>query len=119
MVEPPGLLACPGPMAPDAAASSAAIEQDTTSTRAAASLEDILPTLVRRIGWSGDRHRGTVRIELGASELAGGTLLVHAEGGRVRVHLDAPPGVDIRQWQQRICDRLAKRGVSTDSVEVT
>jgi hypothetical protein len=73
---------------------------------------------VRRIAWSGDRHRGTVRLELGAGELAGGTLLVHAEDGRVRVHLDVPPGVDTRQWEQRIRDRLAARGVATDIVEV-
>lgn len=87
--------------------------------RAAASLEELLPTLVRRIAWSGDRQRGTVRLELGAGELAGGTLLVHAEDGRVRVHLDVPPGVDTAQWQRRIRDSLASRGVTADSVEVT
>jgi hypothetical protein len=90
-----------------------------SSARAASSLEDLLPALVRRIAWSGDRQRGVVRLELGAGELAGATLLVHAEGGRVRVHLDVPAGVDTRQWQRRISERLASRGVPTDEVEVT
>jgi len=86
---------------------------------AASSLEDLVPSLVRRIAWSGDRQRGTVRLELGAGELAGGTLLVQAEDGHVRVHLDVPPGVDAARWRQRISDRLASRGIPTDSVEVT
>ena len=92
-----------------------------SNDRAAAtpSLEHLLPALVRRIAWSGDRHSGTVRLELGAGELAGGTLLVHADAGRIRVHLDVPPGVDTRRWQQRICDRLALRGVVIDAVDVT
>lgn len=90
-----------------------------SSVRAATSLEDLLPTLVRRIAWSGDRHRGTVRLELGAGELAGATLIVHAENGQVRVHMDVPPGTDAARWRQRICDRLASRGVLAASVEVT
>ncbi|MDP8998770.1 MAG: hypothetical protein M3O46_01515 [Myxococcota bacterium] len=94
-------------------------QADTTSNvRAATSLEDLLPALVRRIAWSGDRHRGSVRLELGAGELAGATLLVHAENGQVRVHLDVPPGTDAARWHQRICDRLASRGVQA-AVEVT
>jgi hypothetical protein len=90
-----------------------------STARAAASLEDLLPALVRRIAWSGDRHRGTVRLELGAGELAGATLLVHAEGGRVRVHMEVPPGVDAGRWRERICQRLSSRGLPTDAVEVT
>lgn len=89
------------------------------SVRAAASLEDLLPALVRRIAWSGDGQRGSVRLELGAGELAGGTLLVHADAGRVSVHLDVPPGADPGVWQRRLQERLALRGVATDAVEVT
>ncbi|MGA7124096.1 MAG: hypothetical protein WBY94_28600 [Polyangiaceae bacterium] len=118
--DPQGLLICPtGPVQVDSLATGTSSPPATTNARMGASLEDLVPVLVRRIAWSGDRHRGTVRIELGAGELAGGTLLVHAEDGRVRVHLDAPPGADPRQWQQRIRDRLATRGLATDSVEVT
>jgi hypothetical protein len=107
----PAAHAPPFPISPaDAAA---------PTMRAAASLEDLIPTLVRRVAWSGDRQRGTVRLELGAGELAGATLLVHAEAGRVRVHMDVPAGVDAGQWQRRIRDRLASKGVPMDAVEVT
>jgi hypothetical protein len=116
---PPDSLFGPAPPAtPDSHAVAAPSASTAWKMGTAASLEDLLPALVRRIAWSGDRHRGTVRLELGAGELAGGTLLVHAEDGRVRVHLDVPPGVDTRQWEQRIRDRLAARGVATDIVEV-
>jgi hypothetical protein len=116
----PDLLALPSAVAiSDPLASAPATGAAASSLRAAASLEDLVPALVRRIAWSGDRHRGSVRVELGAGELAGATLLVHAEGGRVRVHLDVPPGVDAGRWQRRICRRLTSRGVATDDVEVT
>jgi hypothetical protein len=117
---PPDMLPLSAPVAtPEPLVVDAPVRAAASNVRAAASLEDLIPALVRRIAWSGDRHRGTMRVELGAGELAGGTLLVHAEGGRVRVHLDAPPGVDILRWHQRICNRLASRGVATDGVEVT
>ena len=86
---------------------------------AAASLEELLPALVRRIAWAGDRRRGSVRLELGAGELAGATLLVHADGGRVQVEMSTPAGVDTAAWRRRITRRLAARGIPTDSVEVT
>jgi hypothetical protein len=87
--------------------------------RAAASLEDLIPSLVRRIAWSGDRHRGSVRLELGTGELAGATLLVHAEGGRVRVQMNVPAHVNADEWQERLRRRLAARKIATDAVEVT
>jgi hypothetical protein len=92
---------------------------DAPVTRGAASLEDLLPALVRRVAFSGDGRRGTVRLELGAGHLAGATLLVHADGGRVRVQLDVPPGTDASGWQERIERRLHARGIVTDGVEVT
>jgi hypothetical protein len=92
---------------------------DATVQRAAASLEDLLPALVRRVAWSGDGRRGTMRLELGAGDLAGSTLLVHAEGGRVRVRLEVPPGIDAHGWQERIEQRLQSRGIPTDAVEIT
>jgi hypothetical protein len=85
--------------------------------RVRSSLEDLLPVLVRRVAWSGDGRRGTVRLELGAGELAGGTLLVQVEEGRVRVRLSAPPGVDVGAWRGRIAERLEARGLTVDSVE--
>ena len=83
-----------------------------------ASLEELFPVLVRRIAWSSDGERAAVRLELGAGELAGGTLLVQTDAGRVRVHLELPPGVDGGAWRRRICDRLAARGLPVDAVEV-
>jgi hypothetical protein len=86
---------------------------------AAASLEELIPALVRRIAWAGDRHRGSVRLELGAGELAGAMLLVHADSGRVQVQMSAPPGTDTVAWRQRISERIAARGIAIESVEVT
>lgn len=86
--------------------------------RAQASLEDLIPELVRRVQWSGDGRKGAVRMEL-AGAMEGSTLLISADAGRVRVHLDVPAGVDASGWQERITQRLAARNIPTDSVEVT
>jgi hypothetical protein len=92
---------------------------ETSALRAAAgSLEELLPALVRRVAWSGDGRSGTVRLELGSGPLAGATLLVHADAGRVRVRLDLPAGVDAAGWEQRIRQRLEARLIATDCVEV-
>lgn len=87
--------------------------------RGLVSLEDLLPTLVRRIAWSGDATRGTARLEIGSGVLAGATLLVAADGGRVQVHLNVPAGVDASSWQARIRRRLESRSIIADTVEVT
>jgi hypothetical protein len=79
-----------------------------------ASLEELLPALVRKIAWSSDARRGAVRIELGAGALSGATLLVAAEGGRVRVTLTAPRGVELGAWRERIIARLSSRGLDAD-----
>jgi hypothetical protein len=87
------------------------------AARVQSSVEDLLPALVRRVAWSSDGRRGTVRLELGAGDLAGATLMVHVDEGRVRVHLSAPPGVALGGWRERIADRLAARGLAVDGVE--
>jgi hypothetical protein len=97
---------------------SAAPAAPETAPRAMASLEHLVPSLVRRVAWSGDARRGTARLEIGAGELAGSTLLVHADEGRVQVHLSVPPGVDTASWQRRIAERLASRNIAAQSVEV-
>jgi hypothetical protein len=119
LAPPDMLLAASAVGAPSAFAATPPAQTSASTARAAASLEDLVPALVRRIAWSGDRHRGTVRLELGAGELAGATLLVQAEGGRVSVHMEVPPGVDAGRWRERIRQRLSSRGVPTDAVEVT
>lgn len=81
---------------------------------APASLEEILPALVRKIAWSGDARRGAVRIELGAGALAGATLLVAADGGRVQVTLSGGADAELDPWRERIVARLAARGLDAD-----
>ncbi len=93
-------------------------QEVAAQTNARVSLEDLVPQLVKKIAWSGDSQRGTVRMELGAGELAGSTLTVSADNGRVSVDVAAPPGTDLAAWRERLSSRLAARGLSLDSVEV-
>jgi hypothetical protein len=86
--------------------------------RARASLEEVLPAVVRRIAWSGDGRKGSLRLEFGAGALAGGTLVVHADDGRIRVELSAPPGADTSAWKERIVSRLQERNLHVDEVVV-
>ena len=80
---------------------------------------NIIPALVRRVQWGGDGRKGTVRMELGAGALAGATLQVSSDRGRVSVQLDVPPGVDAAEWRERITTSLAAKNIATDQVEVT
>jgi len=80
--------------------------------------EELWPALVRKAAWSGDARRSTIRLELGAGTLAGATVLVHSEAGRVRVQLSAPPGVDLDGWRARIALRLEARGLEVDGVDL-
>ena len=86
--------------------------------RACISLEDLVPALVRKVAWSGDGSRGVVRMELGSGALAGGTLQICVEAGRVRVHLNLPAGVDMDAWRGRIARRLAGRGLDIEEIVV-
>ena len=86
--------------------------------RAQLSLEDLVPQLVKKIAWSGDVHHGTVHMELGAGELAGSSLTVTANDGRISVQLRAPAGTDVVRWKERLASRLGARGLSIDTLEV-
>jgi hypothetical protein len=90
--------------------------------RAAASLEDLLPALVRKVAWDADGQRGIVRLELGAGVLSGANLVIEADGGRIRVTLAAPASVhssvDLPGWKERIAARLTARGLDVGSVEI-
>jgi hypothetical protein len=59
-----------------------------------------------------------MRLEIGAGALAGGSLVVHADGGRVRVELTVPESVDREAWKTKLGDRLASRGVDVDELIV-
>ena len=93
--------------------------QAVEAARTQTSLEDLIPALVRRVQWGGDGRKGTVRMELGAGALAGATLQVSSDRGRVSVQLDVPPGVDAAEWRERITTSLAAKNIATDQVEVT
>jgi hypothetical protein len=76
-------------------------------------LQNLINGLARRVAWGGDRRKGSARIELSEGALAGATLTVHTDQRHVRVELDLPSGGSLASdWQQRILDRLAKRGFS-------
>jgi hypothetical protein len=85
----------------------------------AASLETLLPALVRRIAWSAQgKERGTVRLEIGAGELRGAVLLVHADAGEVTVHVSIPNTADREAWRAKLAHRLESRGVRVVAIEV-
>jgi hypothetical protein len=104
------------PMA-GAGPSPAAGAADEPAERARTSLEDLLPALVRKVAWSGDGRKGTVRLELGAGAMAGAEVVVQSEAGRVTVQLRAPAGVDAEAWRKRVEGRLTARGLQVDGVE--
>lgn len=79
------------------------------------SLEELLPALVRKIAWAGDRQRASVRLELGAGVYAGTTLVVHAEGGKVRVEAFGGGG-DLDRLRARLDARLRGHGLDVESV---
>jgi hypothetical protein len=82
----------------------------------ARSLEELLPALVRRIAWAGDKHRGTVRLELGAGAYAGTTVVVHADAGRVRVEITGSEGPELDRLRARLDGRLRSHGLDVESV---
>jgi hypothetical protein len=116
MLRQPGLFA--PPTAPPLPTTPASTPAGALLARASTSLEELLPQLVRKIAWSGDGKRGAVRMELGAGALAGSTLVLESDGGRIRVQLDAPPGVDGEAWKRRIGARLADKRIEVESIEV-
>jgi len=77
-------------------------------------LQNLVAGLARRAAWGGDRRKGSARIELSEGALAGATLVVHAEQRSVSVELELPPGRSADGWQQRIAQRLEKRGLSAN-----
>ena len=98
---------------PQVQAAVAPAAEAVEAPRARMSLEELMPLLVRRIAWAGDRTKGTVRLEIGAGAYAGATLLVHADQGRVRVEVSGVASDDLRA---RIDQRLRRHGLDVESV---
>jgi hypothetical protein len=97
-------------------------EHAPAEVRAATSLEELLPALVRTVAWNAEGRRGVVHLELGAGSLSGTRLVIEADAGRVRVTIAAPASVrasvDLSGWRERIAARLAARGLDVGSVDV-
>lgn len=89
----------------------ASVEASRGLTAHLPALDMLLQRLVRRVAWAGDGRAGTVRLELGAGELEGTTVVVHAEGGEVSVDVELSPGLDTQTWHRRIGDRLSASGL--------
>jgi hypothetical protein len=87
-------------------------------TMARASLETLLPELVDKVAWSCDRRRGSIRLELRAGALAGGSVVVHADDGKVRVEIRTPAGADVEEWRALLHDRLLQRGIDLEHLTV-
>ena len=106
----PGLCSPPAsiPMAPPN------VQAAVSSAAAVATIEQLLPTLVSRVAWSGDAKKGAVRLEFRAGALAGGLLLVEAQGGDLHVTVSAPAETDVEDLRQRLAARLAARGLRAE-----
>ncbi len=96
--------------APAPAAPTAHVAEGEVARRARVSIEELLPQLVRRIAWAGDRRRGSVQLELGAGRHAGTVVTVHADDGRVRVDVQGS-----EELRARISERLARHGLDVES----
>jgi hypothetical protein len=81
-------------------------------------MDHLVSQLVKRIGWSGDGRRGTVRLEVGRGDLAGATLLVEADAGGVDVDVELPAGVSADAYGARLRQRLEARGLTVRSLNV-
>ena len=98
------------------------IQTATPATSSAASplrartMEELLPALVKRIAWAGDKNRGTVHLELGAGAFAGTKITVHADAGKVRVELSGQEGPELDRLRARLDERLRGHGLDVESV---
>lgn len=73
---------------------------------------------VRRVAFGGDRRRSVAYIELGAGALSGAALTVEARGETISLVLELPPGVGGVGWAERLTDRLTRRGLEVQNIEV-
>ncbi|MBN1606572.1 MAG: hypothetical protein JW940_08050, partial [Polyangiaceae bacterium] len=96
----------------------AGLDASCTTTVVVPTLELLLHRLVRRVAWAGDGRAGTMRLELGAGELEGTTVLVHADGREISVEVELSPGADQQAWRVRIAERLKASGLLVRELEV-
>jgi len=77
-------------------------------------VEQLVDRLLRRIALGGSRHRGTAFLEIGAGELQGASVTIHAEGGRLCIEVEAPQGEASRRWRHQLQERLRARGLEAE-----
>lgn len=88
-------------------ASSTTTPSEQVTQRSRMSLEELIPHVVRRIAWGGDRAKGSAVLEL----TSGDRITVHAEGRRVRI--EAAGNAEL---ERRIESRLRAAGIEVESV---
>ncbi len=88
----------------------------TRPVAAVLSLEDLLPAMVRRVAFRGDRHVGSIRLELGAGPYEGAVIHVHADHGRLRVELGGLAAEDLDGLRSRVDARLRGAGLDFEMV---
>jgi hypothetical protein len=93
-------------LAPPLTSAGAPATEQVTS-RARVSLEELVPQVLRRIAWGGDRTKGSVHLEL----TSGDEVTVHAEGRRVRVEVSGNS-----ELERRIGSRLRAAGIEVEGV---
>lgn len=86
---------------------SPAAANEPVAHRARVSLEELVPQVLRRIAWGGDRTKGSVLLELAS----GDKVTVHAEGGRVRLQVEGDADLE-----RRIGSRLRAAGIEVEGV---
>jgi hypothetical protein len=74
--------------------------------------------LVRRVAWGGDARGATARIEIGAGEWAGATIVVHAVERQVAVEIELPPGARVESWRERLAERFGERGLALSELTI-
>lgn len=92
--------------------------QQTQSVQSVMSMEQLIPEMVRKIAWGGDRQRATARLELGRGALNGACVTVHSDHGSVRVELSGGDPHELDQFRERIERRLRERGIDLEDVRV-
>ncbi|MCL2825196.1 MAG: hypothetical protein FWD57_14495, partial [Polyangiaceae bacterium] len=77
-------------------------------------LEQMLPSIVRKAAWSisPDRSAATLHLEIGNGAFEGTTVLIRADHGTVHIELNAPPGIDMDEWKNRLRLRIACQGLA-------
>lgn len=80
---------------------------ENVAGRARVSLEELVPQVLRRIAWGGDRTKGSVHLELHSGE----KVTVHAEGRRVRLEVEGNADLE-----RRIGSRLRAAGIEVEGV---